>query len=83
VRTVNGATSVLVPGVPNGAFSLAYLDPNGAVLPFSGGALSAFDRDRVRFVRIDVAVRGGAGESARTVRLSTRAALRNRILDRL
>ncbi|MGH7818576.1 MAG: PilW family protein [Candidatus Binatia bacterium] len=86
LRTVNGVTQVLIGNVPAGGLTFEYFNRNDGSLPLSGtpAALTAAQRDQVAFVRVRVRVeRESSVASPPVVDLSAKAALRNRILERL
>lgn len=84
-RTVAGTTQTLVEDVPPSGFDLQYftlldveLEPSG--LP---AILDAAARDLVTYVKINLRVVGDTNPWPTTLRLSSRVAIRSRILDKL
>ncbi|MGH7860437.1 MAG: PilW family protein [Candidatus Binatia bacterium] len=86
VRTVNGVSQTLISNIPAGGLVFQYFNRNGAPLTLSGNpaALTGAQMDTVAFVRVHVRVQAdGTRTTPAIVEMSARAALRNRILDRL
>lgn len=86
LRTVAGTTQTLIKNVPAGGFGFRYFDDAGNELVPSTGtpaALTAAQRDQVAIVRLDLEVEAAHAITPQTIDLSSRATLRNRILERL
>ncbi|MGH7860473.1 MAG: hypothetical protein ACREQY_24345, partial [Candidatus Binatia bacterium] len=86
VRTVNGSTQTLISNVPDGGLRFQYYKRDGTPIALGAppAALTAAQRDSVAFVRVHIGVQvDGTRTTPAIVEMSARAALRNRILDRL
>ncbi len=85
LRTVAGSTQTLIKNVPPGGLAFQYFDSNGNPLSLSGNPaqLTAAQRDAVAIVLVNLQVQTARATQVRAVKLSARAALRNRVLGRL
>lgn len=85
LRTVSGVTETLIKNVPAGGLAFEYFDGNGNALVPSGSPaqLTAAQRDAVAVILLELQVQAVRTTQQKTVKLSARAALRNRVLARL
>jgi prepilin-type N-terminal cleavage/methylation domain-containing protein len=85
LRSVAGATHVLVKNVPPGAFSFTYFDLLGNPLVMTGSPpiLAALQRDLVASIVLRLGVETASVTPVATFRAASRVAVRSRILDRL
>lgn len=85
LRTAAGNTQTLIKNVPSIGLAFEYFDGNGDTLTPSGNPaqLTAAQRDAVAVILVKLQVETFRATRVRTVKLSARAAIRNRVLGRL
>jgi hypothetical protein len=79
VRSLGGQAMPIASNLAPDGFRLRYFDADGAEIAGSGVELDEAERERIRRVTLEIAVREDAGRSSAEVRLRTSAALRSRL----